>query len=345
MSDAGSAHPGDGQRGGRLGAAARAHVASDQLKLRSDELVAGVLRGDYRSVARAISAVENETEIGRAIMQGIHPHLGRAHVLGVTGSPGAGKSTLVSELIGEFTRRGKSVGVVAVDPSSPFSGGAILGDRIRMERHSLAERVFIRSLASRGHLGGLSRAVFKVVDVLDAAGFELIIVETVGAGQSEVEIAEIADTRVVVCPPGLGDDVQAIKAGILEIADILVVSKADLPLADKTELDLRFMLSVRKQAPKQPCIVRVSAVSGTGLTELADAIVSMTRSGGGRRWTGSRERMRRLFAQEAGNLLRQRLTALDSAALDALCDAAARGEIGHEEAVSNAIRLAMNSSS
>ena len=317
-------------------------MVGDQLKLRSDEFVAGVLRGEHRAIARAISAVENETEIGRAIVQGIHSHLGRAHVLGITGAPGAGKSTLVSELIGEFTRRGKSVGVVAVDPSSPFSGGAILGDRIRMERHSLSERVFIRSLASRGHLGGLSRAVFKVVDVLDAAGFELIIVETVGAGQSEVEIAEIADTRVVVCPPGLGDDVQAIKAGILEIADILVVSKADLPLADKTELDLRFMLSVTKHAARQPSIVRVSSVSGAGMTELADAIGAMTRGGGGRRGTGSRERMRRLFAQEAGNLLRERLTALDSAALDALCDAAARGEIGHEDAVTDAIRIAMN---
>jgi len=320
-------------------------VAGDPLKLRSDEFVAGVLRGDHRSIARAISAVENETGTGRAIMQGIHTHLGRAQVLGITGSPGAGKSTLVSELIGEFTRRGKSVGVVAVDPSSPFSGGAILGDRIRMERHSLAERVFIRSLASRGHLGGLSRAVFKVVDVLDAAGFELIIVETVGAGQSEVEIAEIADTRVVVCPPGLGDDVQAIKAGILEIADILVVSKADLPLADKTELDLRFMLSVKSNAPRQPAIVRVSSVNGTGITELADAIFAMTHSAGNRRGTGSRERMRRLFAQEAGNLLRERLTALESAALDELCDAAARGEIGHEAAVSNAIRLVMNDGS
>lgn len=320
-------------------------MAVDQLKLRSDELVAGVLRGEHRAIARAISAVENETGIGRAIVQGIHPHLGRAHVLGITGAPGAGKSTLVSELIGEFTRRGKAVGVVAVDPSSPFSGGAILGDRIRMERHSLSERVFIRSLASRGHLGGLSRAVFKVVDVLDAAGFELIIVETVGAGQSEVEIAEIADTRVVVCPPGLGDDVQAIKAGILEIADILVVSKADLPLADKTELDLRFMLSVTKHAASQPSIVRVSSANGTGITELADAIAAMIRGGSNRRGTGSRERMRRLFAQEAGNLLRERLTALDSAALDALCDAAARGEIGHEDAVTNAIRLAMNDGS
>jgi LAO/AO transport system kinase len=317
-------------------------VDGDQLKLRSDALVAGVLRADHRSIARAISAVENETEIGRAILQGIHPHVGRAQILGITGSPGAGKSTLVNELIGEFTRRGNSVGVVAVDPSSPISGGAILGDRIRMERHSLAEHVFIRSVASRGHLGGLSRAVFKIADVLDAAGFERIIVETVGAGQSEVEIAEIADTRVVVCPPGLGDDVQAIKAGILEIADILVVSKADLPLADKTEQDLRFMLSLRTHAPKQPSIVRVSAISGTGMTQLADTIVSMNCSKDRRRGAGARERMRRLFAREAGNMLRQRLSSLDSAALDALCDAAARGEIGHEDAVLDAIRLAMN---
>ena len=309
---------------------------------RSAALVEGVLRADHRPIALAISAVENETELGREIVKAIQPHLGRAQVLGITGSPGAGKSTLVSGLIGEFTRRGKSVGVIAVDPSSPFSGGAILGDRIRMEQHSLTEGVFIRSVASRGHLGGLSRAVFKVVDVLDAARFELIIIETVGAGQSEVEIAEIADTRVVVCAPGLGDDVQAIKAGILEIADILVVGKADLPLADKTEVDLRFMLDLRKNTVRRPCIVRVSAVSGTGITELADAIVSMNSGSDRRRGAGSRERMRRLFAQEAGNMLRQRLSSLESEALDALCDAAARGEVGHEEAVSSAIHLAMN---
>lgn len=276
-------------------------------------------------------------------MQGVHPHLGRARILGITGSPGAGKSTLVNSLISEFTQRRNSIGVIAVDPSSPISGGAILGDRIRMEQHSLAEHVFIRSVASRGHLGGLSRAVFRIADVLDAAGFELVIIETVGAGQSEVEIAEIADTRVVVCPPGLGDDVQAIKAGILEIADILVVSKADLPLADKTELDLRFMLSLKQHSSKQPRIVRVSTVSGAGLIELADAIVSMHCCGARKRGTGSRERMRRLLAREAGNMLYQRLLALDSAALDTLCDAAASGEIGHEDAVSGAIRLAMKS--
>lgn len=317
-------------------------MVDDQLKLRSDEYVAGILRGDHRAIARAISAVENETGIGRAIVQGIHPHLGRAHVLGITGAPGAGKSTLVSELIGEFTRRGKSVGVVAVDPSSPFSGGAILGDRIRMERHALAERVFIRSLASRGHLGGLSRAIIRVVDVLDAAGFEMIVVETVGAGQSEVEIADVADTRIVVCAPGFGDDVQAIKAGILEIADIFAVSKCDLPLADATEVELRYLAGLQKNRASAPQILRVTATRGEGIPELADAIESMAEAARCRRRQGARERMHRLIAQEAGNLLRERLTALESAAFDALCDAAARGEIDHEDAVANAIRLVMN---
>lgn len=314
----------------------------DQLKLQPDESVAGVLRGDRRSIARAISAVENETEAGRAIMRGIHPHLGRAHVVGVTGAPGAGKSTLVSELIGEFTRGGKSVGVIAVDPSSPFSGGALLGDRIRMDRHALGEHVFIRSLASRGHLGGLSRAVFRVVDVLDAAGFDVIIVETVGAGQSEVEIADVADIRVVVCPPGLGDDIQAIKAGILEIADIFVVSKCDLPLADRTELELRYMVGLRKDRAREPRILRVTATSGEGIAELVEEIESLARAAGRRRQEGSRNRMRRMIAQEVGNAVRQRLHAMESETFNQLCEALARGELGHDEAVQAAIRLAVN---
>lgn len=305
-------------------------------------LPAGILQGDRRAIARAISEVENETATGDAILRGIYPHLGRALVLGVTGPPGAGKSTLVSELIGAFTRRGRSVAVAAVDPSSPFSGGAILGDRIRMERHALAERVFIRSLATRGHLGGLSRAVFRVVDVLDAAGFETIIVETVGAGQSEVEIADIADIRVVVCPPGLGDDIQAIKAGILEIADIFVVSKCDLPLADRTELELNYLVGLRPDRSRQPRILRVTAASGEGIEELADAIDAMAGPRGRRREERSRERMRRLIAQEAGNAIRQRLHEAEGAKLDELCAALARGELRHEDAVAAAIRLAVN---
>lgn len=305
-------------------------------------LPAGILQGDRRAIARAISEVENETAAGDAIIRGIHAHLGRALVLGITGPPGGGKSTLVSELIGEFTRRGRSVAVVAVDPSSPFSGGALLGDRIRMERHALAERVFIRSLASRGHLGGLSRAVFRVVDVLDAAGFETIIVETVGAGQSEVEIADVADIRVVVCPPGLGDDIQAIKAGILEIADIFVVSKCDLPLAERTELELNYLVGLKPDRARQPRILRVTATTGEGTAELADAIDAMAGTCGRRREERLRERMRRMIAQEAGDAVRERLHAVESAKLDELCAALGRGELRHEDAVAAAIRLAAN---
>lgn len=302
--------------------------------------LSGIVAGNPRAVARAISQVENDTVTGRAILRAIQPYLGRARVLGVTGSPGAGKSTLVNELIGEFGRHGHSVAVVAVDPSSPFSGGAVLGDRVRMERHSLTERVFIRSLASRGNTGGLSRAVFRVVDVIDAAGFDRIIVETVGAGQTEVDIADVADIRVVVCAPGLGDDVQAIKAGILEIADILVVSKCDLPLADKTELDLRFMLSVRQGRSSGPRLMRVTATSGVGIPELVEAIESDWRLAGHRRRQGASERMRRLLRQEAAEAVRRRLAEVDAGLLAALCDALAIGEIGFDEAVDRAIDLA-----
>jgi len=280
------------------------------------DFLSGILAGNARTVARAISQVENDTPAGRAILRGIQPRLGHARVLGITGSPGAGKSTLVNGLIGELGRRGCSVAVVAVDPSSPFSGGAVLGDRVRMERHTLSERVFIRSLASRGNMGGLSRGVFRVVDVLDAAGFDWIIVETVGAGQTEIDVADVADVRVVVCAPGLGDDVQAIKAGILEIADILVVSKCDLPLADKTELDLRFMLSVRQGQASGPRILRVTATSGAGIAELADAIEAERGSGVQRRRQSAADRMRRRLQQEAAETVRKRLAQCDAAVLD-----------------------------
>ncbi len=318
---------------------AQQRAACDPADPAAQTLLMRLRQGDRRSIARAITAIENETETGRAIVRAIQPDIGRARVIGITGAPGAGKSTLASALIGELLHRGHRVGVVAVDPSSPFSGGAVLGDRVRMERHTLSERVFIRSLAARGHLGGLSRAVFKVVDVLDAAGFDAILVETVGAGQSEVEITELADTRLVVCPPGLGDDVQAIKAGILEIADILVVSKADLPGADRTEIDLRFMLSNR-MASGQPAIMRVSAANATGIGELADAIDASPRGRETRRATGVRERTRRFLAQETGNLVRARLLAVDNAELNALIDAVARGEIDHAQALAQAARIA-----
>jgi LAO/AO transport system ATPase len=231
-----------------------------------------IAAGDRRAIARAISAVENETPDAAAIRAALAPRLGRARVLGVTGPPGAGKSTLVSALIREYLARGRRVAVVAVDPSSPVSGGAVLGDRIRMAEHQADERVFIRSLAARGHLGGLTRTTRAVIDILDAARFDPVIVETVGAGQSEVEVAGVAHTRVVVCPPGLGDDVQALKAGVLEIADVFVVSKADLPGAERTGRDLLGMLALRRPAPWTPPVLRTSASTGEGIAGLVEAI-------------------------------------------------------------------------
>jgi LAO/AO transport system ATPase len=231
-----------------------------------------IAAGDRRAVARAISAIENATPGWEAIAAGVAARPGRAHVVGITGAPGAGKSTLINALLGELLARGRRIGVVAVDPSSPLTGGAVLGDRVRMGEHGAHERVFIRSIASRGHLGGVSRTTRQIVDVLDAAGFDTVIVETIGAGQSEVEIIEIADTRVVVCPPGLGDDVQAIKAGILEIADVLVVNKADLPAAETTARELKEMLRLRPAGRAHVAVLKTAATRGEGVAELADRI-------------------------------------------------------------------------
>jgi len=198
---------------------------------------------------------------------------GRAHVVGITGPPGAGKSTLINALLGELLTRGQRVAVVAIDPSSPLTGGAVLGDRIRMGEFGADERVFIRSLASRGNLGGLSRTTGAIVDLLDVAGFSTVIVETVGAGQSDVGIASLADTSIVVCPPGLGDDVQATKAGILEIADLLVVSKSDLPAASHTVRELKEMLGLRPrpQGWRTP-VLSVTATARDGVMAVADAM-------------------------------------------------------------------------
>jgi LAO/AO transport system ATPase len=237
-----------------------------------DPLLATVRAGDRRSIARAITAVEVEGPESATLGAALAPHVGRAHVVGITGPPGTGKSTLINVLLGELLRRGHRVGVVAVDPSSPVTGGAILGDRVRMGEHGSDDRVFIRSVASRGHLGGVSRQTGRIVDVLDAAGFDPIVVETVGTGQSEVEIADLADTRIVVCVPGLGDDIQAIKAGVLEIADILVVNRGDSPLAQDTERALREMLALRRRGEWAARVVRTTATTGDGVPALVDAI-------------------------------------------------------------------------
>lgn len=234
-----------------------------------------LLAGDRRVLARTISQIEHGEIAAGTLSAALSGHLGRAHVLGITGAPGAGKSTLVHAMLGELLARGRRVGVVAVDPSSPISGGAVLGDRVRMGQHGAHPDVFIRSLAARGHLGGLSSSTEEIVDLLDAAGFDTIIVETVGAGQSEVEIMRVADTRVVACPPGLGDKVQAMKAGILEIADVLVVTKSDLPGADATARDLQDMLHLRAPASGSLWTVPVlnsCASTGAGVAGLVDAI-------------------------------------------------------------------------
>ena len=247
-------------------------------------LLAPLLAGERRAVARAISTIENAAPGWESIAAGVAAGLGRAHVIGITGAPGAGKSTLISALLGELLARGRRIGVVAVDPSSPMTGGAVLGDRVRMGSHGSHERVFIRSIASRGHLGGVSRSTRRIVDVLDAAGFDTVIVETVGAGQSEVEIIEIADTRIVVCPPGLGDEVQAIKAGILEIADLLVVNKADLPGAEVTARELREMLRLRAGSRSDVAVIRTSATNGDGIAALVDGLAAHAAGNGtGRR--------------------------------------------------------------
>jgi len=237
------------------------------------DLVERLLEGDRRALARAISLVESGDPGSRVILRQVYPHTGRAQIVGMTGAPGTGKSTLVSALAREFRRRRRTVGIVAVDPSSPFTGGALLGDRIRMQELAGDSGIFIRSMASRGHLGGLARATGEVVKLLDAAGFSLIVVETVGAGQSEVEVAGAAHTTIVVDVPGLGDDIQAIKAGILEIADILVVNKADLPGADRRVAQLEAMLDMGyAQADWRPPVLRTVATRGEGVGELAEAI-------------------------------------------------------------------------
>lgn len=237
-----------------------------------DQLVERFLNGDRRALARVVTRVENQTPEGREYLKELFPHSGRAHTIGVTGGAGSGKSTLVGALAAEYRRRGKRVGIVAVDPSSPFTYGAILGDRIRMQDLALDEGVYMRSMASRGAIGGLAPTIDDVVAVLDAFGFDFVLIETVGAGQDEVEIAGTALTTVLVNNPGTGDDIQALKAGIIEIADVLVVNKADHPGADVLVSQLQALLSLAPAGSRRPPILKTTAVKGEGMEALADAI-------------------------------------------------------------------------
>jgi len=232
-----------------------------------------VLQGDARAVARAISLIEDESPQGADLVRRVFSRTGHAYLIGITGAPGAGKSTLVDRLIGELRRGGPTVGVVAVDPTSPFTGGAILGDRVRMQSHVADAGVFIRSMATRGNLGGLARATADAALVLDAAGKDIVLIETVGVGQDEVDIVRTADVSVVMLVPGTGDEVQALKAGIMEIADIFVVNKADRDGADRTVASVEALLSLESYAGRwRPPILKTEANTGKGVPELVAAI-------------------------------------------------------------------------
>jgi len=265
------------------------------------DLVEGVLARDSRRIGRAISAAESGAGIPE-LSRRIFPRTGRARIVGLTGPPGAGKSTLALKIAVAWRSRGRTVGVVAVDPSSPFTGGAILGDRIRMAEIYTDPGVFIRSMATRGTMGGLARATSDAVDILDAAGFDVVIVETVGVGQDEVDIIRTAETVAVVLVPGLGDDIQAIKAGILEIADVFVVNKADREGADRTSAELAMMLDLTPDRQWRPPIVQTVAPRGEGIPELIDAIEShgawLATSPEGRRRSTRRARARLLALLE-----------------------------------------------
>jgi LAO/AO transport system kinase len=241
---------------------------------RFSELIKGILEGNQRIIAKTISMVENQENGSIEILKRIYPKTGKARVIGITGSPGTGKSTLVDQMIFRWRKEGKKIGVIAVDPTSPFSGGAILGDRIRMMRHAYDEEVFIRSMASRGYLGGVSRFTGDAIKILDASGKDIIIVETVGVGQDEIEIVKLSDLVVLLLNPTSGDDIQAFKAGIMEIADIYVINKADLPETERLEIQLNALLSLSSN--KNIPIIKTVAITGEGVEELVKTIDHMT---------------------------------------------------------------------
>jgi GTPase len=300
-----------------------------------DEVAGAVGRaraGDPRALARLVSAVEDGTAALRPIMQALAPHTGGARVIGLTGAPGVGKSTVTGALVAAYRERGLRVGVLAIDPTSPFSGGALLGDRVRMQDHATDPQVFIRSMATRGHLGGLARATPQALRVLDAAGFGVLLVETVGVGQAEVAVASLADTTLVLVAPGMGDAIQAAKAGILEIGDVFVVNKADKPGAQEAVRDLRTMIAMaqRSEGDWKPPIVTTTAVTREGIRDLTgkiDAHWSWLDSSGerdARRRARAREEISAIAVAE----LRQRVAGLPGdSRLEKLAAQVAAGEI------------------
>jgi GTPase len=308
------------------------------------ELLAEQARGgDRRALARLLTEVENRTAAGETGLRRLYPLAGAAHLIGVTGAPGAGKSTLVAALVAEARKGGRPVAVIAIDPSSPITGGAILGDRVRMQIHAGDDDVFIRSMAARGHAGGLAGSTIAAAAVLDAAGFPLVFIETVGTGQSEVEVAAIADTTLVVQAPEMGDEVQAIKAGLLEVADIVVVNKADRPGADRAAAQLRGMLTVGRQhdseaiavgrpRPKRPEVMLASALTGAGVADLLSALDRRHQqaTGAGEGATDSVAALKRAEAQLAGIMADRLAEALRQPARAAEREQVLRALAAHE---------------
>lgn len=303
----------------------------------ADAFVGRLTGGDPATLARCITLMESADPAAEAIHQRISPLTGHAAIIGFTGAPGAGKSTLIDGYIGVLRARGQRVAVAAVDPSSPISAGAILGDRVRMLRHAEDAGVFIRSVASRGHLGGLSESIHRIVDAMDAAGWDFIIVETVGTGQSEVEVAQLADLCVVVNAPNMGDDVQAIKAGVLEIADVLVVNKADLGHAQRTTRQLKNMLKLRREN-RDVAIVETIASTQSGIDQLAVAIDSRLAAGAKNAQKSRMRRVRRLIAASASRLVHDLILNSADDKIGDLVKAAANGEVGIGEAARRTLK-------
>ena len=295
-------------------------------------LVARMRGGERRAISSVITELERLSASAPALLKALQPYLGRALVVGFTGPPGAGKSTLVNAVIANVRASGRTVGVIAVDPSSPVSGGAILGDRIRMTAALDDEGVFVRSLASRGYLGGLSPAAVRIIDAFDAAGRDLILLETVGTGQSEIDVAEVADIRIVVSAPGLGDDIQAMKSGLLEIADILVVNKGDRPGAELTLQQLIGALSLRAGMGRVP-VLKTTATTGEGVLELVAAIAEAGRKAEAEGPVSRRRRRARyLIARAAADLIAARVRVGGGKTLDALADQVLTGDLAPEDA-------------
>lgn len=312
------------------------------------DTVKKIIAGDVRTVARLIGDIDDGRPEAWEILKKLYPHTGHAYVIGITGAPGVGKSTLVDQMVGLFREQDQTVGVLAIDPTSPFSGGAILGDRIRMQRHSMDKGVYVRSLATRGYFGGLSRSTRGAIDVLDAMGKDIILVETVGVGQDEVDIVKNADTTIVVVIPGMGDGIQAIKAGLLEVGDIFVINKADRDGAEATHNDLQGMIALSHQKYEQrqwePPIVKTQALQGEGLAELLEEterhrkIVQKGPAGIG--FEKRKERLREILAEMLKDRFLEKVmgSLVSNGELDRTAEAIARGELDPYTACDNLIR-------